>query len=136
MEILGGRASAARAERVVGAVFTDAECERLTALWQPTALSCEEFDADYGEMLLWFWRCVATPAGADWTTLRDQALICAVVALRIEMGRFQKSTEARLRWDCRIVIRCPDEMRGRGDVTDMGLLGGQSVPIWAATEGK
>lgn len=100
MGILGRTAAAARAERVVEAVFTDAERERVTALWRLAALPREEFDATYGEMLLWFWRCVATLAGADWTTLKDQALTCAVAALRIERWRFQKSTEARMRWGC------------------------------------
>ena len=27
-------------------------------------------------------------------------------------------------------------MQGRGDITDMGFLGGQSVLIWVATEGE
>ena len=87
MGIFKRKVAAPRAGRVVGAVFTDSECERVDALWRLTALPRAEFDATYGVMLERCWRYVAAPAGADWTTLKDEALTCAVAALRVRQAR-------------------------------------------------
>ena len=87
MGIFKRKVTAQRAGRTVDAVFTDTECERVTALWRLTALPRAEFDATYGDMLFRFWRYVAAPGGADWTTLKDEALICATAALRVRQAR-------------------------------------------------
>ena len=87
MGIFKRKVVAQRAEPVVDAVFTDPECERVTALWRLTALPRAEFDATYGIMLERCWRYVAAPGGEDWATLKDEALIYATAALRVRQAR-------------------------------------------------
>lgn len=96
----------------------------------------EDFYAAYGEMLLCSCRCIATPVGADWTTLKEQALPCAWRARASKCGGSRSRRRPGRGGAVRMVIQGPDEMQGGRDVTDMGLLGDQSVPIWAATEGR
>ena len=83
-------------------------------MWRLTALPREEFDATYGEMPLGLWRCVATPVGADLRSLKDQALTCAVAALRIETGRFQKSRRTGCGGAVRVAIRGLEKCRDLG----------------------
>ena len=87
MGIFKRKVGTPRAERASNAVFTDSERERVAAWWRLTALPRAEFDATYGDMLSRCWRYVAAPAGADWTTLKDEALICATAALRVRQAR-------------------------------------------------
>ncbi|MCY3810764.1 MAG: hypothetical protein OXH15_03100 [Gammaproteobacteria bacterium] len=68
-------------------LFTKPEQERIDALWRLTALPRAEFDATYGEMLVRFWRCVREGRGVEWIVLRDQALACAIAALKVRQAR-------------------------------------------------
>ena len=67
--------------------FTKSERERIAALWRLTALPRDVFDMTYGAMLAGFWRYVRTQKDDAWTTLREQALTCAVAALRVRQAR-------------------------------------------------
>ena len=67
-------------------LFTDAERERVDALWRLTALPGEEFDATYGGMLARCWRYVAAPEGERWTAVKSEALTCAAAALRVRQA--------------------------------------------------
>ena len=80
---LGSRAEVAGAADV----FTAPERERIDALWRLTALPRAEFDATYGAMLGGFWRYAASARGEAWTTLKREALACAVAALRARQAR-------------------------------------------------
>ncbi|MYE13190.1 MAG: hypothetical protein F4X99_16365 [Gammaproteobacteria bacterium] len=68
-------------------LFTKPEQERIDALWCLTALPRAEFDATYGEMLVRFWRCAKEGRGVEWIVLRDQALACAIAALKVRQAR-------------------------------------------------
>ena len=68
-------------------LFTKPEQERIDALWRLTALPRAEFDATYGEMLARFWRCAKEGRGVEWIVLRDQALNCAIAALKVRQAR-------------------------------------------------
>ncbi|MDE0660671.1 MAG: hypothetical protein OXI79_13600 [Gammaproteobacteria bacterium] len=68
-------------------LFTKPEQERIDALWRLTALPRAEFDATYGEMLTRFWRCAKEGRGIEWIVLRDQALACAIAALKVRQAR-------------------------------------------------
>ena len=68
------------------ALFTDAERQRVDALWRLTALPRAEFEATYGVMLGRFWRCVSAVRGDPWTALRSETLTCAVAALRVRQA--------------------------------------------------
>ena len=70
------------ATTVGGDLFTDAERERVDALWRLTALPRDEFEATYGVLLGRFWRYVSGATGEAWSALRSEALTCAVAALR------------------------------------------------------
>ena len=76
------RAKARPATTVGGDLFTDAERERVDALWRLTALPRDEFEATYGVLLGRFWRYVSAATGEAWSALRSEALTCAVAALR------------------------------------------------------
>ena len=67
--------------------FTADDRGRMRALWRLTALPREEFEATYGAMLAGFWRYAAAARGEAWTTLRSEALTCAVAALRARQAR-------------------------------------------------
>ena len=75
------------ATTVGGDLFTDAERERVDALWRLTALPRDEFEATYGVLLGRFWRYVSVATGEAWPALRSEALTCAVAALRARQAR-------------------------------------------------
>ena len=68
-------------------LFTEPEQARIDVLWRLTALPRAEFDATYGEMLARCWRCVHAGRGVEWIVLRDQALACAIAALKVRQAR-------------------------------------------------
>ena len=70
-----------------GVAFTDAERERVDALYRLTALPRAEFEATYGALLGRFWGYVSAPRGEIWTALRSESLTCAMAALRARQAR-------------------------------------------------
>ena len=83
MGMFGRKAAGLPAE----GVFTDDERDRIDALWRLTALPREEFEATYGDMLTRSWRTIAKAAGVEWVVLRDEALSCALAALKVRQAR-------------------------------------------------
>lgn len=81
------RKTQSAAAPVADSAFTESEGGRVTALWRLTALPRDDFDTTYGAMLAGFWRYVRRPKGDEWRVLREQALTCAVAALRVRQSR-------------------------------------------------
>ena len=113
--------------------FTKRERERIDALWRLTALPRAEFDATYGVLLERCWRCIGGPDGEDWTALRNDALACAVAALKARQAhvlpRFGAAEDA-----ARLAEVMSFALAAAVIAERLGLvLGRASAPGWSPT---